>query len=1364
MIHIKDEYASTGNKSQRFVNLCFITNNAYILLINIKLYLPFLLLFLFFLWSCTETKQPSVPVNKSFAISNDISNQKINSIAEDALGHIWIATPRGANKHNVYEFHQYFSSDDTLSISGSQVHQIFRDSQNRLWFCTSSGVCIYTDKDCFQRIEIDTQSQNAMQILEDKQGRIFLNMVTELCEYDEKNNQFRVVIPDFDNDEKWNNHCFIGAQGDLWSVSGSYIRSFDTDTKRLKSRTHFGNFIHYAFLRNNSELWIASGATLSVFDTESREMMETPDVIRRHPVLSQTVTTYIHPYSDYELLISTHHGLFLYNFLSQTVVHQSEDGFPFVAPDFKITTMLTDSQKNLWIGSYDQGFVVKYGYKERFNNNSYLISQFENKSVTSITSDRNENLWMTTSLDGIFLYDIQNKLIRPIDISTLFPENKFFTNHVKSIFIDSEGFMWLITETDRLIKCSFDGQHLRIINDYSLQTSITAMTEDNNGTIYAIGFNHNIYFLQKGDIEFRQKQLYTPGIYVFTSALKKLADGNLLISSFAQNILIINPENWNIEEIDFQDTTSSVVVPTVVFEDSQGDIWIGTRINGLYLYRRKTNELIVIEETSCTDISAIQEDIYGDIWISTFFGLSKYDRSTEKMTNYYKNDGIGGNQFNERSVCQLSDGMLIFGGTHGLTFFNPSQLTVKHDIPLVFGNLTIHNQLELPYQSNSIDRHLSYQPTIRLKHKQNSFSISFTALDYSKFERMNYEYMLEGYDKMWIDAGNKHEAHYSALSAGKYVFRVKMYDKDNRQIEAVNDIKLHILPAPEASGWAISLYFILFASATFFTVRYWQKINKARKNVLQIQHEKEQNELVNRMKMNFFANVSHEFRTPLTMISGPINTLCKDEKMTGENRKILYIVQRSVDRMLKLVSQLLDVNKLENDALRLKVCQTDIISFLNHLIDIFKLNAINKNINLFTIALEDSFRMWLDVDKVDKIMGNLLANALKFTPSGGKIVVSFDVMDDYVSITVKDTGIGIPEDELEKIFDRYYQVNQTESAYTWGTGIGLYYAQRLAEMHHGYINATNAPEGGSIFTLMLPVNENAYSHNEKIVEKEDQIFIFPLHSEEQYYGKPTGSIDKEKPKILIVDDDSDIVHYLETLLSPHYNVIACFNALNALKIIEEEAPELILSDVMMPNMSGYEFCQAIKSNILLCHIPVVLVTAKTRVENQVEGLDSGADAYITKPFDPAYLIALIKSQLKNRENVRRLLGRETKTDNIIKENMLSPQDDAFMTELYRLMETELSNPELNISRMTQALNISRTKLYYKIKGLTGNNPNVFFKTYKLNRAAELMRERKLNISEISDITGFSTLPHFSASFKKHFGMPPSKYLNLTENE
>mgnify|MGYP000777101595 CR=1 FL=1 len=415
------------------------------------------------------------------------------------------------------------------------------------------------------------------------------------------------------------------------------------------------------------------------------------------------------------------------------------------------------------------------------------------------------------------------------------------------------------------------------------------------------------------------------------------------------------------------------------------------------------------------------------------------------------------------------------------------------------------------------------------------------------------------------------------------------------------------------------------------------------------------------------------------------------------------------------------------------------------------------------------------VDKLDKIVGNLLSNALKFTPNGGKVELCFDVITreeaarlftltdkdidtQYVKVAVADSGNGIPEEQLEKVFERYYQLdNQSKGTYNWGTGIGLYYARSLALLHHGYLKAGNRTEGsGAVFTLLLPVNDLSYTPEECTLPEEEQNKAFPIQTEEQYQLENTESIRQQKQTLLVVDDDTEVAHYLKALLSPVYKVVCRFDADSAFKAMSEEAPDLVLSDVVMPGRNGYDLCRQIKEDLQLCHIPVILVTAKATVENQVEGLNTGADAYVTKPFEPNYLLALIKSQLKNREKVRSLLSRSTQTDEI-EENVLSPQDNTFMTELYHLMENELSNPELDVARMTELLKISRTKFYYKVKGLTGENPSVFFKTYKLNRAAKLIKEGKYTISEIADMTGFSTLSHFSTSFKKQFGATPSEY-------
>lgn len=512
--------------------------------------------------------------------------------------------------------------------------------------------------------------------------------------------------------------------------------------------------------------------------------------------------------------------------------------------------------------------------------------------------------------------------------------------------------------------------------------------------------------------------------------------------------------------------------------------------------------------------------------------------------------------------------------------------------------------------------------------------------------------MLEGFDRYWIDANNNREAYYANLPAGCYIFKVRIMDNDRNIVEAENSITVTVEPALWRTWWAYTLYLLLAAGVVFLFLRALYRIRLEKEQARRAEQEKEQEQRVNKMNMSFFANVSHEFRTPLTMISGPVAQLCESPEIDGNNKKLLHIVQQSVNRMLRLVNQLMDFNKLENDTLKLKVKRTDVVTELKHIMEIFNVNAQSKDISLITTGIEDSFLMWLDADKIDKITTNLLSNALKFTPRGGKIEVNFDVITgeearqafripqeqtfaQYIKLEVADTGIGIPEEQTERIFERYYQLNnQSVGSYNWGTGIGLYYARSLAHLHHGLLKAGNRTDGqGAVFTLILPTSDEAYSPEERDNEQQEQGKAYPLQTETQTNASTHDEEEEDDnlKKILVVDDDTEVAHYLKVLLSPTYRVICRFNAKDAFKAVSEEAPDLVLSDVVMPGTDGYTLCRKIKEDLQLCHTPVILVTAKANMEDQVEGLNTGADAYVTKPFDPTYLQALIQSQLKNRE-------------------------------------------------------------------------------------------------------------------------------------
>ena len=938
--------------------------------------------------------------------------------------------------------------------------------------------------------------------------------------------------------------------------------------------------------------------------------------------------------------------------------------------------------------------------------------------------------------------------------------------------------MWL-TSNIGAARCRVVGSDLVVEKTWPAFLAM-AVSEDKEGRIWLGTMGDNVFYISSDD-ELRSMKTVS-SMFTFTPYCLPLMDGTVLSASFQDGLaqldgrtnhsrqISVPKENWD------DCIRRSVFVPVCMHQSADGTIWIGTLANGLFKYSLSENRLEHVPGAPCLDITAIEEDGDGCLWVSTQYGLGKYDKTTNDFTNWFADDGIGGNQFYDRASCQLSDGSLVFGGTHGLTVFDPVHVTQVRDIPLYFEDLKIHNVLVRPGEDQCIDKSLMYNPLIDLEHEQNCFSISFAALEYGEYERVEYQYMLDGFDGHWIDANKNREAYYSNIPAGRYSFKVRILNQDRSSVLAEKEIVVKVGPSIWFTWWAVLIYllFAIFVIWVIVKVRRQMNIDKIEKR--QAEQEKEQQRKVNQMNMSFFANISHEFRTPLTMISGPVAQLAAAKEITPDNKRLLDIVQRNIRRMLRLVNQLLDFNKLENDTLKLKVHEVDIISQLNNLAELFKITADEKGVIFNTFGLEESYTVWADDDKIDKMCFNLLSNAMKFTARGGKVELILDVVtredalgifnlketdtdSRWLKIQVKDSGPGLPDDQLERIFERYYQLeNQVRGSYNWGTGIGLYFARTLATMHHGYLKAGNRTTGrGAVFTLLLPVSASSYAEHEKIrLEDAEEPIRYNLDVLKRSSAAETEIHDEDKKLILVVDDDTDIVHYLKELLSSEYNVITSFDADTAYTLMKEKAPDVVISDVVMPDKTGYDLCRKIKENIQLSHIPVILLTAMATVEDQVAGLDSGADAYVTKPFEPQYIKALVASQLRNREKARMMLSEATDVQEI-EENVLSPQDNAFMTELYALMEKEMSNSELDVSRMTELLHISRTKFYYKVKGLTGENPSVFFKRYKLNRAAQLILERKYNVSEIADMTGFSTLSHFSTSFKKQFGVSPSEY-------
>ena len=1333
--------------------------------------------------SPVSTIGDSLPDN--VVISDRLSNQKVKSFAEDRDGHIWIGTFRGLNKFTSTEYFQFFCTDDSLGLPDNQINAVYCSKKGRLWVATANGLAVRKDDGNFHRIPSPSRGNNINHIMETRDGQLLFSNSESIFKYDPQEDALKTVIRELNSFGE--RECV--DENRLWAISGGgfVLNCYDIRDFSLLQSIPLPHQVYHLCDAGAGELWMSGMGSISILDKNSLAWKELPQAIKARKEIVGGDVDLIFNVDGYSMLLNViNKGMFFYHRTTGTVLSEGEAGFPFDVPDADIQTVFRDSRGNLWIGTVDQGYKVSYQYKNQFNTNKFLTESFRGKSVTSLFADKGDKLWITTTRDGLWLYDRPAGILKRIDVSYLIQDNSIGYVRCSRVFRDADGDYWLLfMDKFRAVRCRWDGSRFAAL-DYVWSQNPMSIVQDDRKNIWVGGFTPEITVFDKSTRKSHNVSVLPNGGWTFVSDMVMDEPGKLILTAFNQDLLMLNTYSEEVTALQLSPEEEarcikrSVRIPNRIFKDTAGDFWMATVANGLLRREAKTKVTAPVEGISCLDVCSIEEDHQGNIWASTMNGLCKYDRTVNSVTNYFDTDGIGGNQFIDRSSCVMEDGTLVFGGTHGITLFQPMDVVGKRSVPLVFERLAVHNIPVIPSPDGPISKVLSEKPDVTIKHSQNAFSISFAALDYSELKRTRYYYMMEGFDKEWVDAGHTGEAYYANLPDGKYTFRVRIDDSSHSLVETEESLKVRVLPPWYRTWWAYILFFLAACLIAGVLWTFYQRIRKVRslaaRRIFEVRQqrakaeeaEKAEKEL-NRIQMNYFSNVAHEFRTPLTMIAGPAQQLSVSDGIKGQDRELVSIIKRNSTWMLSLVNQLLDFNRIGNKKLQMKVSKMDIVEPLRDIAGLFRYNADSKGIELVTRGLEDPFTMWVDADKVQKVVMNLLSNALKFTPPGGRVALEFDVIPreeaaarfplkeedkdgQWACISIADSGIGIPEGELEKIFERFYQTSGSKESL--GSGIGLYYARALTTLHHGYIKAWNREEGGALLSFVLPVSAASYSEDERTTEKPNlQVFT----AAETAPAAQESADESSCKHIVVVDDDIDIANYLKILLKPHYKVSLYFDAMSALKGMEEDAPDLIISDVVMPGMSGTQFCSEVKNSLTLSHIPVVLVTAKVAVEDQVQGLGIGADAYVTKPFQPAYLMALIKSLLENREKLHRQLGSVTTTEEIAPE-ALSPRDAAFMNELYELMENELANADLDIMRSTQMMKISRTKFYYKVKGLTGENPSVFFKRYKLNRAASLLKEGKLNMSEIAWKTGFNTLSHFSTSFKKQFGVPPSEYI------
>lgn len=743
-------------------------------------------------------------------------------------------------------------------------------------------------------------------------------------------------------------------------------------------------------------------------------------------------------------------------------------------------------------------------------------------------------------------------------------------------------------------------------------------------------------------------------------------------------------------------------------------------------------------------IKGLLSDEQGNIWISSSQGLSKFNPKTRTSTNYTVEDGLASNAFAAYSYCMLSDGYMMFGGNNGITMFHPSDIRINEVLPkLSITDLKVNNTSITSYGEESpLKQHISKVKELTLRHDQSVFSFDFVAMSYISQEQNEYKYMLEGFDSQWNDVKHKHSATYTNLNPGSYIFKVKASNNDGLWNDTITSVKVNVLPPVWRTWWAYLSYVILFLSLLYLVIH----IRSSRLA------DKRTHEL-DMLKINFFANVSHEFRTPLTLILSPLEELLKNSNISEESSS-LRMMHRNTQRLLTLVNQLLDFQKIGSGEIKFRPSVVEIVSFARDISQSFANSSIKSNIDFTFNSNVSECYMSLDSRKTENLLFNLLSNAFKYAPEGGKVSIDLILQDGEersLIIKVRDNGPGIDVTNHENIFKKFFRAENVSNTTFTGSGIGLFLVKEYVELHKGSIAVDSCLGEGACFIVKFPIYDGL-----EFIESEQHCCITEASHSVEEDCLDDVKRKSNKPLLLLVEDNSDFRQFLKGSLSQSFKVIEAVNGIEGWNLVSKYIPDLVISDVMMPIMDGNELCAKIKTDQRTSHIPVILLTAQSAEQHLLAGFESGADQFVSKPFSLSVLEFRIASLLKQRQKLQQSFSKKIEVNP--SDIVVTSIDEKFVIQALEFIEKNISNTKLSVEDLSRELDISRVHLYRKVSAITGKSPSDFIRSIRLKRAAQLLETSKLSIAEVAYQVGFSNPKYFTKCFKAEFDMIPSAYV------
>ncbi len=1410
-------------------------------------------------------------------IEDGLPQNTINAIAKDSYGFMWFGTSNGICRYDGFSFESFkYDKEYPNSLPDNMINAIEPGPDNKLWIGSSAGIS-YLDPVSDKIIKFSTQENGCQQIrrvtsivargndlwVGTSDNGIFsfkkntngkYELVSHYCEQERNLGENNVNALFMDQ----KNQIYAGTTGGLYLFND---KRSDFELFSASNTISPITNIYDIFESSKGDLYAASFNGLALIRKgENLATWYLPDISNSSSLSHGTINKVCEDIKG-RILVGSLGGLQLFNPSTGTFYSFPEEG-----PDhFKlnnqfINTIFPDSAGNVWVGT-EKGGINKFNvYQKQFDfytNDPNNPNSLNVNTVNSIYKEK-EYLWIGTAGGGLNLVDLSKGKFSHFRYSA-FNDRTISSDYISSITRGSDGNIWVgswgggltcfkgsqVSPSVQRITVNTPGVENDLVDYF-----VSALYNDNRGML-VIGTQGGLSALKYNNLKFTT--LTTPSNSTLPSLtevgciLKDTKDyywvgtRNGLFRFPAGSIKETEGATLEVENLQFftNDINDSLSLPgryiISLMESSDGNIWAGTYGNGFCKIDVQRDGTLQCTSFSQKDgisnnvIYSLQEDKWGNIWISTDYGLSKFNPETLLFRNFYKQDGLLNNQFYWSASFKDEKGVLYFGGTEGLNYFDPKDIDefahlaypkithLKIFNQEVKSGMKIHNKVVLKKPVYTSD-------TILLSYRDNNLSFDFSAFDFNLPEKTSFAYMMKDLDKEWIVVpAQRRFATYNNLPARTFEFLIKASNCDGVWNDTPTKVTIIITPPFWKTTWFRILFIISVLVITFFSIQYQlqriinqkksleekvhqrtkqieeQKImlekqaseliesnHKLERRQTQIELQKEElenknNEIssqrdelillnskveeINQQQMMFFTNISHEFRTPLTLIISPIERLLSKLNSADDSNGVLKIVLRNAQRLLMLINQLLEIRKIETGNQVLKVEKTSLEPFILEIFNSFAELAQKNEINFYNKISVDTEETWFDREKLENVLYNLLSNAFKFTPKQENIHLEASTSDtnntDFLKLSVKDTGTGISKDHIDKLFNRFYQVPENRASGISGTGIGLSLVKDLVEAMHGSIEVQSEPGHGSLFTVVIPISKNSFSEDE--IDKSAQVFESDIKNKVSLLSvhmnlaeKATSECDhSENETILVVEDNPDMRSFICSNLSEYYRVLEAENGKIGYTMVKDEEPSLVISDIMMPEINGLDLCRKIKNNLYTSHIPVILLTAKGEVEDYVEGLEQGADDYISKPFNIEILIAKANAIIENRKKLR---NRYNSTEDINPADLgISKLDTQFLNKVNEIVEKNYSKPDFDVVHFASEMFVSKSQLYKKIKALTGLSTNDFVNVYRLKKSVELLKPGDLQVSEVAYSVGFNDPKYFSRIFRKFFKTAPSEY-------